>query len=237
MFWPQRWYLGLVSRSRSASRIAFGPPGSTGGAALKGTYQAWCASHEKERPTIVASSGKRLVVSLSSANVPAFISVPIISARSLPSLTVRYSRCSSLGAVCVTFLSRLWKPSSRNSVTSACISGSGARSASRPGSSCTSSRIVTRSSESSSSSRSRAMCSFALPLTLSRFWSRFGTEPNSSISLIAPFSPMPVTPGTLSEESPMIASTSITCSGVVPNFSFTAAKLSSTSSSFGLKTL
>ena len=39
---------------------------------------------------------------------------------------------------------------------------------------------------------------------------------------MAPFSPMPFTPGTLSEESPMIASTSVMCSGPVPNFSRTA---------------
>ena len=42
--------------------------------------------------------------------------------------------------------------------------------------------------------------------------------PNAAIRSIAPFLPMPGTPLTLSDVSPISASTSITCSGGTPNF-------------------
>ena len=45
--------------------------------------------------------------------------------------------------------------------------------------------------------------------------------PYVAIRSRAPFSPMPGTPLMLSIESPISASTSTTCSGATPNFSFT----------------
>ena len=46
-------------------------------------------------------------------------------------------------------------------------------------------------------------------------------EPCSRISLVAVLAPTPGTPGTLSEASPIRPRTSITLSGVTPNFSRT----------------
>ncbi len=52
------------------------------------------------------------------------------------------------------------------------------------------------------------------------------TVPNRRTSSRAPFSPIPGTPGMLSDASPMRASTSTTCAGGTPNsFSTTAASI------------
>ena len=50
---------------------------------------------------------------------------------------------------------------------------------------------------------------------------KVSTFPNSEIKLEAVLTPTPGTPGTLSTVSPTRACTSITLSGVTPNFSFT----------------
>ena len=66
--------------------------------------------------------------------------------------------------------------------------------------------------------------------------SRCRASRRSTISSRAPFSPMPGTPLMLSIVSPISASTSTTCSGVTPNFSFTPAASYQVPSSRGLKT-
>jgi hypothetical protein len=60
------------------------------------------------------------------------------------------------------------------------------------------------------------------------------SEPNCVIRSRAPFSPMPGTPLTLSEVSPISASTSTTCSGGTPNFSFTPSASNQVPGSRGL---
>ena len=59
-------------------------------------------------------------------------------------------------------------------------------------------------------------------LILSTFFNKFSTEPNSLINSAAVLTPMLGTPGILSELSPASACTSITLSGVTPNFSLTS---------------
>ena len=54
-----------------------------------------------------------------------------------------------------------------------------------------------------------------------KFSYKFSIVPNFCMSGIAVFSPIPFTPGTLSEESPIRPRTSITCDGKTPNFSNT----------------
>ena len=149
------------------------------------------------------------------------------SPRSRPRSSTSRSRASARArsSEAATFFARLWKSSRLNSSRSRRCRVARGPIDSKPGSSGTSVSIVTSSRDRSSCSRSRSIFSRILPLTSSRCSSTPCTEPNSAISLMAPFSPMPLTPGTLSEASPMIASTSITCSGVVPNFSSTAARL------------
>ena len=63
---------------------------------------------------------------------------------------------------------------------------------------------------------------FILSLFINAYFSiKFSTFLNSDIKLEAVFTPIPGTPGTLSTLSPIRACTSITLSGVTPNFSFT----------------
>ena len=63
---------------------------------------------------------------------------------------------------------------------------------------------------------------FILSLSIASYFStKFSTVLNSAIKLEAVFMPTPGTPGTLSTLSPIRACTSITLSGVTPNFSCT----------------
>ncbi len=116
------------------------------------------------------------------------------------------------------------KPSDVYRARSVCVSGSRRSSPAQPASIGTSDRSV----ESSRLSRASSACAIRpsrafFAFTCSADASSVSRSPYSPISFAAPFSPMPFTPGMLSEGSPTRARTSSSFDGGTPKRSSTAA--------------
>ncbi len=117
----------------------------------------------------------------------------------------------------------LRKPIAASQPPSLARSGSRASNASIGNGSGASSRKVTNRRD----SRAASACSISASRRFDGFMagaaaSTVSRSPNSARSCAAVFGPMPGTPGTLSTELPISACTSISLSGVTPNFSITS---------------
>jgi len=110
-------------------------------------------------------------------------------------------------------LAKFRNSNSSNSFFSASTSGSVTLNSSSSNSTGASNIMVANSFERSAWSAKFSTFSFCFPFSLSVFLSRFSTDSNSAIKSLALFSPIPGTPGILSEASPHKPNISMSCSG------------------------